>query len=102
VAQQSSKSAPVASAIGGRGVGLNGALIPWAGGRNVAHFTEWRSMHMEKFNRAVRKFVTDDGGAALAEYGILVALIAIVAILAVTFFGSRISSKFSLYANQIP
>jgi len=37
----------------------------------------------------------DEEGAALAEYGILVAFIAIVAITAVTFFGSKISAKFS-------
>ena len=44
---------------------------------------------------AARRFVRDEEGAALAEYGILVAFIAIVAITAVTFFGSKISAKFS-------
>jgi len=48
-----------------------------------------------------KNFLADEEGAALAEYGILVAFIAIVAITAVTFFGSKISSKFSLYANQL-
>jgi pilus assembly protein Flp/PilA len=48
---------------------------------------------------AARRFVRDEEGAALAEYGILVAFIAIVAITAVTFFGSRISTKFSALAN---
>ncbi|MEO5589059.1 MAG: Flp family type IVb pilin [Gemmatimonadaceae bacterium] len=43
----------------------------------------------------------DEEGAALAEYGILVAFIAIVAITAVTFFGSRITAKFSQYANSL-
>lgn len=46
-------------------------------------------------------FVKDEDGAALAEYGILVAFIAIVAITAVTFFGSRVSAKFSEYANKL-
>jgi Flp pilus assembly pilin Flp len=41
----------------------------------------------------------DETAAALAEYGILVAFIAIVAIVAVTFFGSKISAKFSQMAN---
>ena len=50
---------------------------------------------MDKTNGFLRKFVGDDEGAALAEYGILVAFIAIVAITAVTFFGSKISAKFS-------
>jgi pilus assembly protein Flp/PilA len=46
-----------------------------------------------------KKFISDEEGAALAEYGILVAFIAIVAITAVTFFGSKISSKFSQLGN---
>jgi Flp pilus assembly pilin Flp len=43
----------------------------------------------------------DDEGAALAEYGILIAFIAIAAIVAVTFFGDKIKSKFSQYANSL-
>jgi pilus assembly protein Flp/PilA len=50
---------------------------------------------------SIRRFLHEDDGAALAEYGILVAFIAIVAITAVTFFGAKISSKFSEYANQL-
>ena len=49
----------------------------------------------------VSRFVRDEDGAALAEYGILVAFIAVVAIVAVTFFGGKISSKFSEYANKL-
>lgn len=56
---------------------------------------------MTHFGREVRKFVSEEDGAALAEYGILVAFIAIVAITAVTFFGSQISAKFSQYANAL-
>ena len=48
----------------------------------------------------VRTFLVQEDGAALAEYGILVAFIAIVAIVAVTFFGSKISEKFSALANS--
>ena len=51
------------------------------------------------FDKA-RKFFTDEEGAALAEYGILVAFIAIVAITAVTFFGSKVSAKFSQLGNS--
>lgn len=50
---------------------------------------------MSGIKNAVQKFVLDEDGAALAEYGILIAFIAIVAIVAVTFFGSKISAKFS-------
>lgn len=50
---------------------------------------------MVRIALAARRFIKDEEGAALAEYGILVAFIAIVAITAVTFFGSKISAKFS-------
>lgn len=53
---------------------------------------------MRKIKNAVTRFIADDEGAALAEYGILIAFIAIVAIVAVTFFGSKISAKFSSLA----
>jgi pilus assembly protein Flp/PilA len=53
-----------------------------------------------RITSAARRFVTNEEGAALAEYGILVAFIAIVAITAVTFFGSRISAKFSAMGNS--
>lgn len=55
---------------------------------------------MASIKVAVRSFINDEEGAALAEYGILVAFIAIVAITAVTFFGSKISAKFSTLANS--
>ena len=55
---------------------------------------------MEKIKNAVTKFVSNEEGAALAEYGILIAFIAIVAIVAVTFFGSKISAKFSSLATS--
>ena len=56
---------------------------------------------MSQITRRVQGFLRDEEGAALAEYGILVAFIAIVAITAVTFFGSKISAKFSEYATSL-
>lgn len=56
---------------------------------------------MVRVENFVKSFVKNEEGAALAEYGILVAFIAIVAITAVTFFGSRISAKFSQYATTL-
>jgi Flp pilus assembly pilin Flp len=53
---------------------------------------------MRFLDRAGR-FFNDEEGAALAEYGVLVAFIAIVAITAVTFFGSKVSAKFSQLGN---
>ena len=56
---------------------------------------------MSRVTKRISGFWQNDEGAALAEYGILVAFIAIVAIVAVTFFGSRISAKFSEYATSL-
>ena len=56
---------------------------------------------MSPVTKGVTSFWRDEEGAALAEYGILVAFIAIVAIVAVTFFGSRISAKFSAYGQAM-
>ena len=54
---------------------------------------------MKRFKLAAQRFVRDEEGAALAEYGILIAFIAIAAIVAVTFFGDRIKNKFSSLGN---
>jgi pilus assembly protein Flp/PilA len=56
---------------------------------------------MNRIKGWTRDFLGNEEGAALAEYGILVAFIAIVAITAVTFFGSKISAKFSEYATTL-
>jgi len=50
---------------------------------------------MVSLTRAVRKFVRDEEGAALVEYGILIALIAVVCIVLVATVGNKISQKFS-------
>ena len=55
---------------------------------------------MNTLTASAKRFLRGDQGAALAEYGILVAFIAIVAIVAVTFFGSKISAKFSDLATS--
>ena len=54
---------------------------------------------MERIKAASRRFIRDEEGAALAEYGILIAFIAIAAIVAVTFFGGKIKNKFSELGN---
>ena len=55
---------------------------------------------MIQFKRRVQGFLREEEGAALAEYGVLIAFIAIVCIVAVTYFGTRISAKFSELANK--
>ena len=56
---------------------------------------------MSKIRNAIRTFFAEEEGAALAEYAILIAFIAIVCIVAVTFLGTRISAKFMEYGNAI-
>jgi pilus assembly protein Flp/PilA len=43
----------------------------------------------------------DETGAAAAEYGLLIALIAVVIITAVTLLGTNIAAKFTQVANAI-
>ncbi len=47
-------------------------------------------------------FTTDDRGASMVEYALLVGLIAIVAIVAVTFFGTQLSAEYDDIASSIP
>jgi pilus assembly protein Flp/PilA len=47
------------------------------------------------------KFVRDEEGASLAEYGLLLALIAVVCIGAITVLGTNISSMFANLAGAI-
>lgn len=56
---------------------------------------------MDRFARAVRKFASDEEGAALVEYGILVALIAVVAIIVIATVGNKISAKFQEVSNKL-
>ncbi len=49
----------------------------------------------------IRNFFKDETGASAVEYGLLVALIAVVIIAAVTNLGTAISSKFSNAAGAI-
>jgi pilus assembly protein Flp/PilA len=50
----------------------------------------------------MKKFVRREEGAALAEYGLLLALIAVVCIVAITVLGQEISSVFSRVAGAFP
>ena len=47
------------------------------------------------------KFFKDEEGATAVEYGIMVALIAVVIILAVTAIGTNLSTMFSNVADQV-
>jgi pilus assembly protein Flp/PilA len=53
------------------------------------------------FTAAATKFVRDEEGATLAEYGLLLALIAVVCLAAITTLGTKISSMFSAVSGSI-
>ena len=45
---------------------------------------------------------TDDAGASLVEYALLVALIAVVCVAAVAFFGGAVGESLSKSGSQLP
>jgi pilus assembly protein Flp/PilA len=58
--------------------------------------------YLTSVRKFVRKFITrQEEGATLAEYGLLLALIAVVCIVAITALGSKISTMFSTLAGSI-
>ena len=56
---------------------------------------------MTKLMTAAQKFVKAEEGATLAEYGLLLALIAVICIGAIALLGTQISSMFSTTANSV-
>jgi pilus assembly protein Flp/PilA len=63
-------------------------------GTTVEFMAYWKTWLMAKLNR-------DEKGAALVEYALLLALIAVVCIVALQFLGNNASSKFSKIGNSI-
>jgi pilus assembly protein Flp/PilA len=53
---------------------------------------------MERF---ISRFVTDESGATAIEYGLIVALIAVVVITAFTTLGSNLNGKMMKAANAL-
>lgn len=56
---------------------------------------------MDRIRNIFRKLVAGEEGAALVEYGLLVALIAVVAIGTITLVGENISSLFNTVAGEL-
>jgi Flp pilus assembly pilin Flp len=56
---------------------------------------------MNRIRSAVRQFVRDDEGIAVTEYGLLVALVAVLLIGVVAIFGSSIKSWFAARTGTI-
>ena len=56
---------------------------------------------MSKFATAVRRFVRDETGATMAEYALLIAVIALVAVAGARTLGSNLNSKLSAQASSV-
>jgi pilus assembly protein Flp/PilA len=56
---------------------------------------------MTELLTAARKFGRDEKGASLAEYGLVLALIAVVCIAGMTVLGGRINTMFTTLASSI-
>jgi pilus assembly protein Flp/PilA len=56
---------------------------------------------MKRLFAAARKLVAQESGATMVEYGLMVALIAVVAVAAVTLLGTNISALFTTIAGSI-
>jgi pilus assembly protein Flp/PilA len=56
---------------------------------------------MNRIRSMARSFIKGEEGIAVTEYGLLIALVAILLIGVVTLFGSQISSWFSAKTSQI-
>ncbi len=57
---------------------------------------------MSKFANLTRRFVRDDEGATLLEYGMLVLLITVLSIAAVKNIGSKVSNGFNTVNTNLP
>jgi len=56
---------------------------------------------MTKLINAASTLVRDEEGASLAEYGLLLALIAVVCITAIALVGTKVSTMFSTVSGSI-
>jgi len=56
---------------------------------------------MTKQFAALRNFIRDEEGASLAEYGLLLALIALVCLVGMTALGTQINAMFGSLATAI-
>ena len=57
---------------------------------------------MPSYMKPLKNFWANDDGAALVEYALLVALIAIICILGVTTLGGKINTKFTQLGASLP
>ncbi len=55
-----------------------------------------------RFNSKLREWFSSEAGASLVEYALLVALLALVALVAIRFFGSELSTTYNDIAQSMP
>lgn len=48
------------------------------------------------------RFISEEDGQTLVEYGLLISLIALAVIATMTFFGKRLNNHFNVASNQMP
>jgi pilus assembly protein Flp/PilA len=56
---------------------------------------------MQKYYWSIRKLFTREDGATMVEYGLMVALIAVVCIAAVTLLGTNVKTIFTTVAGSV-
>ncbi|MGZ8375788.1 MAG: Flp family type IVb pilin [Gemmatirosa sp.] len=56
---------------------------------------------MSKLTNAVRRFLRNDDGATMAEYALLVAVIAIVAVAGAKLLGANVNTKLNEAATKV-
>jgi pilus assembly protein Flp/PilA len=62
---------------------------------------ELQKMFASVLTKAVARFIRDQRGATMLEYGLLVGLVAIAAIVAVTAMGNALSDMFTDASNAL-
>jgi pilus assembly protein Flp/PilA len=56
---------------------------------------------MSKFAAAARRFVRDETGATMAEYALLIAVIALVAVAGARTLGTKLNDKLNAAASKV-
>jgi pilus assembly protein Flp/PilA len=83
---------------------LPGRVTRWAGSK-IVRSGERRGYYMmswsERISSSISRIFDDEDGQGLTEYALILALIAVVAILALTLLGGSVTSALSTAANSL-
>ena len=71
-------------------------------GRNDLMLQELQKMIATVLSKVLSRFARDQRGASMLEYGLLVGLVAIAAIVAITAMGNALETMFNDAANELP